>query len=266
MARFFILLTASLLASVVFAGAPDQSLDREADAVAEIFSREGMDGTLVVASSNGEILHLHNDERSVTRFSPASTFKIPNTLIALDLGVLESSDDPFSWDGVDRGLPAWNRDQTLLSAFRVSCVWCYQEIARKVGLVRYKSALNRISYGNQKVGDQVDQFWLNGVLRISAVEQINFLKSLLGGSVPYRREHIDIVKEVMREEQGADYVLYAKSGWTGPEQHVGWYVGYVEKADEIWLFAMNMRMDEAKEAPLRKELTVESLKALGVLE
>ena len=266
MVRLFILLAANLFASLAFAGAPDQSMDRNADPVAEIFSSEGVDGTLVVASANGEILHLHNDERSVTRFSPASTFKIPNTLIALDLGVLESTDDSFSWDGVDRGLAAWNKDQTLLSAFRVSCVWCYQEIARKVGLVQYETALNLIGYGNQKVGDQVDQFWLNGVLRISAGEQINFLKSLLGVSAPYHREHIAIVKEVMREEQGADYVLYAKSGWTGPEQHVGWYVGYVEKADETWLFAMNMRMDEATEAPLRKELTVESLRAVGILE
>ena len=114
--------------------------------------------------------------------------------------------------------------------------------------------------------DQVDQFWLNGVLRISAVEQINFLKTLLGDSAPYHREHIAIVKDVMREEQGADYMLYAKSGWTGPEQHVGWYVGYLEKTDGIWLFAMNMRMDEATEAPLRKELAVESLRALGILE
>ena len=264
--RLFILVTAALLMSVAFAGAPDQSSDRKADPVTEIFSSEGVDGTLVVASANGEILHLHNDERSVTRFSPASTFKIPNTLIALNLGVLESTDDSFSWDGVDRGLAAWNKDQTLLSAFRVSCVWCYQEIARKVGLVQYETALNLIGYGNQKVGDQVDRFWLNGVLRISAVEQIRFLKSLHGGSASYDREHIDIVKDVMREEQGADYVLYAKSGWTGPEQHVGWYVGYLEKADGIWLFAMNMRMDEVTEAPLRKELTVESLRALGILK
>lgn len=264
--RLFILVTAALLMSVAFAGAPDQSSDRKADPVTEIFSSEGVDGTLVVASANGEILHLHNDERSVTRFSPASTFKIPNTLIALNLGVLESTDDSFSWDGVDRGLAAWNKDQTLLSAFRVSCVWCYQEIARKVGLVQYETALNLIGYGNQKVGDQVDRFWLNGVLRISAVEQISFLKSLHGGSASYDREHIDIVKDVMREEQGADYVLYAKSGWTGPEQHVGWYVGYLEKADGIWLFAMNMRMDEVTEAPLRKELTVESLRALGILK
>jgi beta-lactamase class D len=264
--RLFILVAAAFLASLAFAGAPDQSMDRKADPVTEIFSSNGVDGTLVVASADGEILHLHNDKRSVTRFSPASTFKIANTLIALDLRVIESSDDSFSWDGVDRGLTAWNKDQTLLSAFRVSCVWCYQEIARKVGLVQYETALNRIGYGNQRVGDQVDQFWLNGVLRISAVEQISFLKSLLGGSVPYQREHIGIVKEVMREEQGADYVLYAKSGWTGSEQHVGWYVGFLEKADGIWLFAMNMRMDEATEAPLRKELTVESLRALGILE
>ena len=263
--RLVVVGATALLASVAFAGAPDELTDRKGDAVAEVFNSEGINGTLVVASAKGEILYLHNDERSATRFSPASTFKIPNTLIALYLGVLESRDDTFDWDGVERGLPAWNRDQTLSSAFKVSCVWCYQEIARKVGLAQYETALNRLGYGNQQLGDQVDQFWLNGELKISAVEQISFLKDLLFGSVPYSREHIDILKEIMVEEQGADYVLYAKTGWTGPELHVGWYVGFVEKADETWFFALNIRMDDAAKAPLRKSLAVQSLRALGIL-
>ena len=265
--RLVITVTAALLASAAFAGASDQLPDRQADVVAELFNSEGVDGTFVVASEDGEILHLYNDERAVVRFSPASTFKIPNTLIALDLGVLESTDDTFRWVGMDRGLSAWNMDQTLLSAFKVSCVWCYQEVARKIGAVQYETALHRMDYGNQQVGDQVDQFWLNGVLRISAIEQIRFLGALLAGSLSYEREHIDIVKEIMRQEPGGNkYVLHAKSGWTGSEQHVGWYVGYVEKRDKTWLFAMNMRMDAAEQAPLRKELTVQSLRALGILK
>lgn len=254
-----------LAVSVASSDTSNNQKDSGIDAVAEVFRAEGVVGTFVVASSEGKVLHVYNDERSKLHFSPASTFKILNTLIALDAAVVSSKDSPFKWDGTDRGRPAWNKDQTLQSAFKVSCVWCYQEMARSVGLNRYAAALAEINYGNEQVGYQVDEFWLNGVLRISALEQLEFLKILVDYSVPYRREHVDIVKAIMLDEQRADYAIHGKSGWTGPELHVGWYVGYVEKGDDIWLFAMNMRLDSAEKASLRKELTIRSLRALGLL-
>lgn len=131
---------------------------------------------------------MHNKKRAKQQLSPASTFKILNTLIALDVGVVTSKDSVFQWDGTKRGLDAWNKDQTLQSAFKVSCVWCYQEIARNVGESRYRSALMDANYGNQRIGDQVDQFWLNGELQVSALEQINFLSRLVSDSVPFRRD------------------------------------------------------------------------------
>ena len=131
---------------------------------------------------------MHNEKRAKQQLSPASTFKILNTLIALDVGVVTSKDSVFQWDGTKRGLDAWNKDQTLQSAFKVSCVWCYQEIARNVGESRYRSALMDANYGNQRIGDQVDQFWLNGELQVSALEQINFLSRLVSDSGPFRRD------------------------------------------------------------------------------
>lgn len=246
-------------ASVSFGG------ERGDNSIAALFEAENIDGTIVIATSDGAKVHVHNDARSKTRFSPASTFKILNSLIALDTGVVDSKDSAFKWDGIERGLPAWNRDQTLQSAFRVSCVWCYQEIAREVGESRYSSALAEVAYGNQQVGDEVDQFWLNGVLQVSALEQIDFLKKLVTNATPYQVQHVDIVKAIMLDEESTDYAVHAKSGWTGAELHVGWYVGYVEKGSDVWLFAMNMRMDSADQAALRKELTLQSLQALGIL-
>ncbi|NOX70190.1 MAG: class D beta-lactamase [Gammaproteobacteria bacterium] len=258
-------LVACLIVSLAFGDMAYSRNDRSTAVVADLFEAEGLDGTLVVASSSGEILHVYNDERSKRRFSPASTFKIMNTLVALESAVISSQDSIFEWDGIDRGVPAWNRDQTLQTAFRVSCVWCYQELARRIGKTRYVSALAHADYGNQQVGLEVDQFWLNDVLQISAIEQIDFLSRLVDASIPYRREYVDIVKNIMLDEQSTDYIIHAKTGWTGANLHVGWYVGYVETKEDTWLFAMNMRMDRAEQAALRKELTVRSLRALGIL-
>ena len=263
--RFVFGLLSVLSVSAALGDTLGQADSRGVGGVAEIFQAEGLDGTFVLASSAGEILYVHNDERSRTRYSPASTFKILNTLIALDAAVVTSKNSEFIWDGKDRGVAAWNRDQTLESAFRVSCVWCYQQIAREVGNSRYLVALANNSYGNQYVGDQVDQFWLNDDLQISALGQIEFLVKLVNYSLPFSRQHVDILKAIMLDESGTDYAIYAKTGWTGPGLHVGWYVGFVEKRDKTWLFAMNMRMDRAEQASLRKELSVRSLKILGIL-
>lgn len=241
------------------------ALASETDPVAGVFEAAGIVGTFIAATSDGSTVHVYNADRSKARFSPASTFKIPNTLIALNAMIVTGKNSPFSWDGSDKGLPQWNKDQTLESAFKVSCVWCYQEIARSVGDDQYKTALNTLDYGNLNIGDHVDLFWLNGDLKISAQEQIVFLRNLHNYSVPYRREHVDVVREIMLDEESADYAIYAKTGWTGARLHVGWYVGFVEVGNETWLFAMNMRMDRAEQAPLRQELTLRSLRALGII-
>ena len=260
-----LLMTVSILMVSAAPGSVSRAADSPEADVASIFEAEGLVGTLVVAAADGNILHVHNPDRSTTQYSPASTYKIPNTLIALDTAVVTSVDSAFIWDGEEKGRDAWNRDQTLESAFKVSCVWCYQEIARKVGANHYTSELAAINYGNQEIGQHVDQYWLNGDLKISAVEQIDFLQRLYNYSLPYKREHIDIVKTIMLDEQATEYSLYSKSGWTGSALHVGWYVGFVEKGDDAWLFAMNFSMDRADQAGLRRALTIQSLQALGIL-
>jgi len=233
--------------------------------VRAIFESEGITGTFVAASLNGDVIHIHNDSRSTERFAPASTFKIPNTLIALDLSIVDSEASTFTWDGTDRGIESWNKDQTLKTAFKVSCVWCYQEIARAVGAERYKRALAKLDYGNRSIGDQVDRFWLNGSLQISAVEQITFLRKLYNEELPFQREHIDILKAMMVTQQTELHTVYAKTGWAATMPQVAWYVGFVESGEDTWLFAMNMRVDNPEQAALREELSIRSLHALGII-
>jgi len=241
------------------------ALDTKLNAVKEIFRSENIEGTFIAASVNGKMRETFNPKRSETRFSPASTFKILNTLVGLKYGVISSSKPSFKWDGVERGVPQWNKDHSLASAFKVSCVWCYQEIANDVGISRYIKELHNTSFGNQNVNEPVDLHWLNGTLKVSAVEQITFLKKLVNNTLPYHREHIDTLKEIMLVEKNSDYTLFAKSGWVGPPLSTGWYVGYLETNDDTFVFAMNMVMDNVMHAPLRKELTMRSLKALKLI-
>jgi beta-lactamase class D len=256
---------AALLCWMLIGLAEPSFADWRSDAIGDAFLAESVLGTMVIESLDGSVRVIHNEDRAAARFSPASTFKIVNTLIALDQGILASRNSTFTWDGVERDVPTWNQDQTLASAFAVSCVWCYQQIARRVGTGVYVSELDRLEYGNGLVGDTVDSFWLNGVLRISAREQIKVLRGVVSKTVPYGLNHLDELRAIMLMEVGNGYRLYAKSGWTGAELHTGWFVGYVESGGQTWLFAMNLDMYTADEAPLRKDLVLRAFRALGLI-
>ena len=253
------------IAITVSGSAIGQASGSQLEAVTELFLSRNIVATLVVASPNAEVAHVYNKSRSIERFSPASTCKIPNTLIALDTNVVESKETEFRWDGTDKGLPQWNSNQTLESALKVSCVWCYQEIARMVGSEKYESVLARIGYGNHSTGSQVDLFWLNGDLLRAASEQVDFLRRLYNYELPFRDEHVDELKDIMLVEKSARYSLYAKSGWATTTPQVGWYVGFVETDTQTWFFAMNMQVDTREQVGLRKELTLASLQALGII-
>ena len=242
---------------------------READSpydVTDIFESAGVDGALVVMKLDGDIVHVHNTKRALQPYSPASTFKIVNTLIALERGIADVETTRFRWDGVDRDIAAWNQDQSLRSAFQVSCVWCYQQLAREVGREAYEEDLASIGYGNGRIGERVDQFWLDGSLQISAMAQARQLVLLWTGDLPFSAASVEALKAVMLAEETDAYRLYAKTGWTGASLAVGWYVGILEAADATYAFALNMHMIDAAEAPLRRDLALKSLRRLELIE
>jgi len=235
--------------------------------IAKLFEDENIKGTMLIESLDGKEHYVYNDERAKTPLLPASTFKIPNTLIALQEGVI-NADSTIAWDGVERTVRAWNQDQNLKSAFKSSCVWCYQLFARNIGFEKYNAYLKKLHYGNEKTAPDVERFWLDGELRITAYEQIAFLKKLYHNDVPFHQEHIDVLKSIMIDEQGNGYVLRAKTGWAIPKdaEHHGWYVGYVECSKGVYFFATNLQVSSSDELPLRKLMTLKALKSRGLLE
>ena len=230
--------------------------------LSSLYKQQGIEGVLILSSLEGDVVYVHNSERAQRRFFPASTFKIPNTLIALEEGVIKDELEVIKWDGVVRSYQPWNKDQTLATAFSFSCVWCFQGFAEKIGHEKYLKYLSALGYGNEKTGSDVTTFWLEGDLAISAREQIDFLKKLVKEDLPFATKHIHLLKKIMLVEETPTYSLWAKTGWT---QDIGWYVGYVEVNDKIWLFANNIKVNSKADLPFRKELVIESLKLKGLI-
>ena len=234
--------------------------------MARLFKQAGVEGTMVIESVNSGQRFVHNDLRAKQQFTAASTFKILNTLISLDRGVIAGAESVIPWDGTQYEMADWNHDQTLRSAFKVSCVWCYQALASRVGADRYPAYIREAHYGHLREPFDGTTFWLDGSLVISAEQQLAFLKAVVARSLNFNEKSYKTLESIMLMEDNADYRLYAKTGWaTRSQPATGWFVGYVVKADDTWLFALNLDTRSAADLPLRKQIALDALRAKGIL-
>jgi len=257
---------AGLLPSRSFADiAPQRSEIRET--LAKHFADEGTVGTFVGYKVEDYLVIASDKNRSGEARLPASTFKIANSLIALETGVVEDPDkDVFKWDGVERSIAAWNKDHTLRSAIAVSAVPVYQEIARRIGEARMQKYVDLLDYGNRDIGGGIDQFWLTGALRIDPVQQVDFVDRLRRGVLPISKRSQDLVRDILPVTKVGDAVIRAKSGQLGKEQgHLGWMVGWAEKGEAHTVFALNMDCPEARLVAARMTVTQACLADIGAL-
>jgi beta-lactamase class D len=262
------LAAASLLPSRVFADvAPQRSEIR--DDLAKRFIDEGTVGTFVGYKVDDYLIIASDNNRSGQAKLPASTFKIPNSLIALETGVVGDPDkDVFKWDGVTRKIEAWNHDLTMRQAIAISAVPVYQEIARRIGVERMQKYVNLLEYGNRDIGGGIDQFWLTGKLRIDPIQQIDFVDRLRRGVLPVSKRSQDLVRDILPVTKVGDAVIRAKSGLLGAETgkpSLGWLVGWAEKGADQTVFALNLDCTEPRHIADRMKLAQQCLTDIGAI-
>jgi beta-lactamase class D len=262
------LIAAGLLPSRSLANVAQQRSEIRDD-LARHFIDEGTVGTFVGYKVDDYLIIASDVNRSAEAKLPASTFKIPNSLIALETGVVGDPDkDVFKWDGVKRPIEAWNRDHTMRSAIAVSAVPVYQEIARRIGEVRMQKYVDLFEYGNRNIGGGIDQFWLTGDLRIDPMQQIDFVDRLRRGVLPISKRSQDLVRDILPVTKAGDATIRAKSGLLGAETgkpSLGWMVGWAEKGPAQTVFALNMDCLEPRHIADRMPLTQTCLRDIGAI-
>jgi beta-lactamase class D len=236
---------------------------------------KGVEGCFVLYDLKSDRYLRYNEERCRRRFSPFSTFKIPNSLIGLETGVIKDAEFVIPWDRVKyppgdwkvEPFKHWGQDQTLRTAIKYSVVWYYRELAASVGAAGMDQWLAKFNYGNRDASGGIDRFWLNSSLSISPDEQVEFLKAFYQGRLPVSKQSLKIVKDIITLEQTDSYKLSGKTGG-GPlgERALGWFVGYLEKNGNVYIFALNIEgKDFLAVRDERINLTKRILAGLGYL-
>ncbi len=203
---------------------------------------------------------------------PASTFKITNSIIALETGTIENDSTLFKWNGEKRMLKNWEQDLIFREAFHFSCVPCYQEVARKIGVKKMTEYLDKLEYGNMEVDSaNIDLFWLEGESRINQFQQIDFLKRFYKSELPISERTESIMKRMMVIEDNDNYKLSGKTGWSIRNgNNNGWFVGYVEAQNKTYFFATNVEPNQQFDMDMfpmiRKDVTFKAFEQMKIIK
>lgn len=227
---------------------------------------EGYEGSFVLYDLVSEQYHIYNEEGSVIRVSPASTYKLYSALIAMDRGIIDSENSVLPWDGTAYLYDAWNTDQSLVSAMENSVNWYFQELDMQVGKKELASYYEQLSYGNHDLSGDISDYWLESSLRISPVEQVELLKTIFLNDSIFRPEHVDALKKMIRLSEKEGAVLSGKTGTSAVNGKVvnGWFIGYVERDQNTFIFATNIQSVDDAGGSMAAQITLSVLDDMGI--
>ncbi len=238
--------------------------------IKKYFDAKNVEGCFTMLNNTDGKVTVYNMALDTQRFTPASTFKIVNSLIGLQTGVVPSDKMVIKWDGIKRWNKDWNKDMDMKEAFKVSNVAWYQELARRIGKDTMQQWIDSLGYGNHNISGPVDSFWLNNQLKISPDEQLGLMKRLYFDQLPFRKSVQQNVRELMMQEDNTTYKLSYKTGWGFDEKgdNIGWITGWIEENRHVYFFVTFVKSPDQKidMRNVRLDITRDILKHYGFFE
>jgi len=214
----------------------------------------------VIARVDGPLPSVPDGSECARPTAPASTFKIPYALIALQTGVIDAN-TTIKWDGNQYDFGTWQKDHTLDSAMKSSVYPFFQRTATMIGDERMRGSLASMRFGADTFRGDVTTFWTNGNFVVSPFDQLSFLQRMFGGTLPIDRRHVETVKATLVMPAGRisnaagihDFSLNWPTGTrvrakTGNGringERVSWLVGHLESVGNEYVFAARVRSSE----------------------
>ena len=224
------------------------------------------EGSFVLYDLGNDAWSIHDKEHATLRVAPNSTYKIYDALFGLEEGVITPENSFIAWNGESYPFEAWNADQTLQSAMNSSVNWYFQTVDEQLGSSSVYNYIQEIGYGNENMNGDFSTYWMESSLKISPIEQVELLTKLHNNSFEFSPENINAVKDAILLSSSDAGTLYGKTG-TGrvDGQDVnGWFVGFVETADNTYFFATNIGADSDATGGKATEITMSILSDMNI--
>ena len=224
------------------------------------------EGSFVLYDSENDTWSIHDIEHATLRVAPNSTYKIYDALFGLEEGVITPENSFIAWNGETYPFEAWNADQTLQSAMNSSVNWYFQTVDEQLGASDVYSYVQKIGYGNENMSGDFSSYWMESSLEISPIEQVELLTKLQNNSFGFAPENINAVKDAIRLSSSDTGTLYGKTG-TGRvngQDVNGWFIGYIETADNTYFFATNISADSDATGGNATEITMSILSDMNI--
>jgi len=218
--------------------------------------------TVVADAATGHLFVRQGD--CATRVTPASTYKIAISLMGFDSGFLQNEHAPTLpyrngypiWGGTE-----WREPTDPARWIKLSVFWFSQQVAQALGQARFQQYTTAFGYGNADVTSTQGRLngtkgaWTNSSLRISPLEQVEFLRKVVNRTLPVSTHAYDMTEHITELDAQSDgWTVHGKTG-TGspgprydPAQAYGWFVGWATKGSRTLVFA-NLIQDEQRESP-----------------
>lgn len=197
------------------------------------------EGCFVLYDTLNDSYFVWNEDMARERVSPYSTYKIAIALNGLENGVITTDNSYMSWDGTSYPFEEWETDHDLNSAMKNSVNWYFQNIDRNFTMGEISDFLKRIDYGNRSVGYDKENYWLENSLKISPLEQVQFLKGIYNNEYNFDENNINAVLNSIKLSNN----LYGKTG-TGMINNKttsGWFIGMNDR----YIFAVRITGNNA---------------------
>ena len=248
---------------------------REDKSLSKYFDENKLQGTFALFDNGTGEFTVYNMERyRDSAYLPASTFKIVNSLIGIETGVVKDSATVIPWDRVVRKIPEWNQDLKMHEAFTYSCVPWFQELARRIGKDTMQHWLDTLGYarlhGRPEIKNNIDTFWLDNSVKVSADEQLGLVKKLYFGQLPFQSRSQRMVKNMMLREDNSNYKLSYKTGWahTLNGHSLGWIIGWIEENRHPYFFVLQVESADSNYdmTTVRLKMLKDILRHYGFME
>ena len=225
---------------------------REDNSLVKYFDQHQLKGTFALFDNGtGEFTVYNMDRYRDSAYLPASTFKIVNSLIGIETGVVKDSATVIPWDGITRAIPEWNHDLKMHEAFTYSCVPWFRELARRIGKDTMQHWLDTLGYaqlhGKVVIKNNLDTFWLDNSVKVTADEQLGLVKKLYFNQLPFQPRSQRMVKNMMLREDNSNYKLSYKTGWGHAEKGyaLGWIIGWIEENRHPYFFVLQVESPDS---------------------